>query len=163
MERPEGTIKALFRYPKKGAAPVAEQELTLEEGRGILGDCHGDGGQRQISLLTVTEKNWMECRTEKGFCFHKYKENLLLDGVCLKNFHAGDRLCIGTAVLEITDDAKSCHRELCELVKTQENCILAGSRSFAAVKKGGRIRTEMKAEHHCAVHDDKIIKSAHNY
>lgn len=136
-------VKALYRYPVKKGAAVEEASLTLTEGEGILGDCHAGGGERQISLLTLEEKNWMEKQEVKGFCFRKYKENILVDGISVKDCRPGDLLQIGTAVLEITGSFKSCHKELCKLAKTEENCLLAGGSMFAAVKKSGIIETGM--------------------
>ena len=137
-------VKELYRYPVKKGAAVEETALVLTAGEGISGDCHADGGERQISLLSVEEKTWMEQQEIKGFCFHKYKENILLDGICLKECHPGDFLEIGTAVLEITGSGKSCHRELCKLAKTQKECRLAGGSLFASVKESGVIAKGMK-------------------
>ena len=72
-------IKALFRYPEKKKPAVCEKELILKESFGIEGDHHADGGERQISLVTVSEKEWMNQQEIKGFCFKKYKENILLE------------------------------------------------------------------------------------
>ena len=62
-------IKALWRYPEKKAPAVQEKELILKEGFGIEGDHHADGGDRQISLLTVAEKEWMSKQENKGFLY----------------------------------------------------------------------------------------------
>lgn len=139
-----GILKELYRYPAKKAPAVKEESLILKAGAGICGDCHNDGGERQVALLTVTEKNWMEQQEVKGFCFRKYKENLLLDGYSLAEFHPGDRLRIGLAVLEITGGVKGCYPELCKLDSAQGKCMLAGSRMFAVVRKSGVIEKGME-------------------
>lgn len=123
---------------------MEEQELTLKENFGIVGDHHADGGERQISLLTVREKEWMNEQEVKGFCFKKYKENILLDGVSLADCRQGDLLLCGEVVLELTGAIKSCHVELCRLASEEGKCILAGSSRFARVKKGGVIRNGMQ-------------------
>ena len=135
-------IKALFRYPEKKKPAVAEKELILKECFGIEGDHHADGGDRQISLVTVSEKEWMEKQEIKGFCFKKYKENILLDGVSLADCKEGDLLAMGDAVLEMTGSFKSCHPELCQLAG-EGKCILAGSSRFAKVVCGGIIKEGM--------------------
>ncbi len=137
-------IKKLFRYPVKKEPAVEEQELILKENFGIEGDHHADGGERQISLITVSEKNWMNAQEIKGFCFKKYKENILLDGASLANCKEGDLLVCGEAVLEMTGSIKSCHPELCKLAGEEGKCILAGSSRFAKVKQGGTIKTGMQ-------------------
>ena len=135
---------ALMRYPEKKAPAVMEDKLTLKQDFGIEGDHHADGGERQISLLTVAEKEWMQAQEVKGFCFKKYKENILVDGINLTQCRQGDLLKAGDAVLELTESIKSCHPELCSLVN-EGKCILAGSSRFAKVKCGGRLRVGMSA------------------
>ena len=135
-------IKALFRYPEKKKPAVSENELILKESFGIEGDHHADGGDRQISLITVSEKEWMEQQEIKGFCFKKYKENILLDEFSLAECKEGDLLVCGEAVLEFTSSIKSCHPELCRLA-VEGKCILAGSSRFAKVVCGGIIKEGM--------------------
>lgn len=141
----QGKIKALFRYPEKKQPAVPEKELVLKEFLGIEGDHHADGGERQISLVTAAEKEWMDRQEVKGFCFKKYKENILLDGVVLSNCKEGELLVCGDAVLELTGAIKSCHPELCRLAE-EGRCILAGSSRFAKVKCGGTIKQGMPVE-----------------
>ena len=138
-----GKILSLMRYPEKKAPAVAEEELSVVPNFGIEGDCHADGGERQISLLTVQEKEWMRDQEVKGFCFKKYKENILLDGIALSNCKQGDLLTCGNVILELTSSIKSCHPELCKMAD-ERNCILAGSSRFAKVVKGGKIRVGME-------------------
>lgn len=140
-----GVMKRLLLYPQRKAPGIEVQELTLAEGLGIQGDCHADGGDRQISLLSVQEKEWMEQQEEKGFCFRKYKENILVDGINLTQCRQGDLLKAGDAILELTESIKSCHPELCQLA-ARGTCILAGSSRFAAVRKSGVICAGMKIE-----------------
>ena len=133
-----GKIVSLMRYPEKKAPAVIEEALVLKEDFGIEGDHHADGGERQVSLLTVQEKEWMQAQEEKGFCFKKYKENILLDEITLADCRQGDLLKCGDVVLELTASIKSCHPDLCRLAGNGK-CILAGSSRFAKVKSAGRI------------------------
>ena len=137
-----GKVVSLMRYPEKKAPAVMEEEMTFVNSQGIEGDHHADGGECQISLLTVQEKEWMQEQEEKGFCFKKYKENILLDGVALSACKQGDLLICGDVILELTSTIKSCHRSLCKMAE-KGNCILAGSSRFAKVNKGGKIRVGM--------------------
>lgn len=146
MEERKYIVNALFRYPQRKAPAVREERLILEEDLGIKGDCHADGGKRQISLMTVQEKEWMEKQEIKGFCFRKYKENILLDGGYLRQCGPGNLLKFDEAVLELTDSMKHCHSELCELA-AEGKCILAGSSRFAQVKKSGIIQQGMDVIH----------------
>lgn len=140
-------IKKLSVYPEKGAKPVSAEEITLVEGKGICGDFHADGGERQISLLTEEKKKWMEEQEIKGFCFRKFKENILLEAEGEEErINPGDLLEIGDAVLEVTECVKTCHPELCVLAQKGKTCLLAGGHSFAKVKKGGIVNTGMMAK-----------------
>lgn len=138
----KGKIVSLLRYPEKKMPAVEEEILVLKQGKGIVGDHHADGGERQISLLTVAEKEWMQSQAVKGFCFKKYKENILLDGISLSDCKAGDLLVCGDAVLQLTSSIKSCHPELCKMAE-DGNCILAGSSRFGKVMCDGEIQTGM--------------------
>lgn len=139
-------VKELYRYPVKKEPAVSENSLILEAGAGICGDCHNDGGERQVALLTMKEKEWMEQQEVKGFCFHKYRANLLLDGFSLSDCHDGDLLHIGSAVLEITGDTKGCYPDLCPLANLSEMCILANCHSFAKVRLGGVVEAGMSVQ-----------------
>lgn len=139
-------IHSLYRYETKGALPVKENALTFCEGTGIQGDYHGDGGDCQVALLTMTEKRWMENCQVKGFCFHKYKENILLDGGSLSDCLPGDLIYAGSVILRITESRKRCHPELCALSAAKERCILSGLYSFAAVEQSGVICVGMEME-----------------
>lgn len=137
-----GKIVSLFRYPERKKASISESELLLKAEHGIVGDCHADGGERQISLLTMEEKEWMDKQEIKGFCFKKYKENVLLEGISLRNAKAGDSILCGDAELEFTETIKSCYPELCKFAEAG-TCILAGSARFAKVKKEGVLQIGM--------------------
>lgn len=146
------TIKKMYVYPEKGADSIQVEELVFLEGKGIRGDFHADGGERQISLLTEDKKRWMEEQKIKGFCFRKYKENILLEvnssSEAAENgkeitICSGDLLEMGEAVLEVTESLKTCHPELCRLAQTGKSCLLAGGHSFAKVRKGGIAETGM--------------------
>ena len=139
-----GKIVALKRYPEKKAAAVTEAEMIFKKNFGIVGDCHADGKERQISLLTVQEKEWMEKQKFKGFCFQKYKENILLDGIALESCKEGDIFQCADVMLEITSATKSCHPGLCKLIENGGQCILAGTCCFAKVIQSGNLRTGME-------------------
>lgn len=133
-------LKALKRYPIKKGMPVEEQELELAAGVGIVGDCHADGGVRQISLLTTEQKDWMQQQEVKGFCFSKFKENILLETET--ELQVGDRLQLGEAVIELTENRKVCHEDLCGMAKKDIPCLLSGGCLFAAVLESGVIRMD---------------------
>ncbi|MBQ8857687.1 MAG: MOSC domain-containing protein [Lachnospiraceae bacterium] len=141
-----GMILSLVLYPEKKASPIVEEELRLIDNFGIEGDHHADGGNRQISLLTREGQEWMQQNETKGFCFRKYRENLLLEGIPLEKCSQGDLLICGEVVLELTESAKSCHPELCKLASEHTECLLPDFCRFARVVKGGIIRKNMEVK-----------------
>ena len=128
------TVIKLTRYASKDAPGDAVQSVMFIDGLGMEGDFYARGGQRQLSLLSLVERQWMDTQAEPGLCFARYKENVLLD--TLGVLPPGSRVTIGEAVLEITDTAKHCF-EACSLFSRGKNCILAGRSLFARVVKGG--------------------------
>lgn len=136
MER-IGIVKALCFYPEKGSHGVDADCLEFMAGQGIAGDCHADGSPRQIAVLTAAEQEWMDGQEIKGFCFRKYKANIIFEGFSLHDLTAGTRLHIGTAVLEVTSAAKKCPKDLCELAKSGGACKLRGTHAFATVVESG--------------------------
>ncbi len=139
-----GTIVSLFRYPQKRMPSISEQKIVLLEGAGIEGDFHADGGDRQIAFMTAEGRAWMQQQEIQGHCFKRYKENILLEGLCLTDVEPGDLLMCDDVVLEFSSAIKRCHPDICSLAASDITCRLSEYVRFARVKKGGMIRTGMK-------------------
>lgn len=141
-----GKIRSLYRYPEKKQPAVQEGCLILEENLGIRGDCHSDGSDRQISLLDVSAKAWMESQEIKGFCFTKFKENILLEDSDIPQWKPGIHIKAGTAELVITKIQKHCYPEMCNIAKSGCICRLQGSSCFARVVRSGIMKVGDKIE-----------------
>ena len=135
-----GYVETLFRYPEKKAKPVQEEQITCTEGKGIEGDCHADGGDRQISLMGTKTKEWMKSQEIQGLCFQRYKENILLGELELSDLQPGNIIVFDEVVLEVADFQKRCFPDICEFAATGKECRFCGAASFAFVKKSGMIR-----------------------
>lgn len=150
------TINKLQVFEEKGRPGISVRELILEEGRGILGDRHADGGEKQISILPADIRRWMEATPEKGLCFRRYKENLSLEIPEEIRLKPGDRLVwnrepdsnredsagkLQTAEITITDLSKKCFPE-CPLFSEKKPCRLAGRGVYGKVTGSGRIGIE---------------------
>jgi MOSC domain-containing protein YiiM len=132
------TVIKLTRYAAKGEPGEAVESALFLEGLGMKGDFHAKGGDRQLSLLSRQDQQWMEAQAEQGLCFSRYRENILLN---LPNLlEPSARLQVGGAVLEITETIKQCF-EQCPLFSRGQTCILAGRNLFAKVVKGGIVQT----------------------
>ena len=131
-------IAGLTRYIKKGAAGEALREANLLEGFGMEGDMH-QGGEKQLSLLSVDIRGWMDSCREPGLCFKRFKENILIDGLNLEELTNNSRLSVGEAVLSISMGKKHCYDE-CDLLLSGLECRLTGNSVFAVVERGGTVK-----------------------
>lgn len=135
-----GYVEKLLRYPEKKGQPVQEECLICTEGKGIEGDFHAGGGDRQISLMGTKTQEWMKAQEIQGLCFQRYSENILLGETDISELQPGDLLVFEEAVLEVAAHEKRCFPDICELAATEKPCRLAGTFCFAFVKKSGMIR-----------------------
>jgi len=132
-------IIALKRYPQRKQPCMEEESLILIAKSGIEGDCHADGSSRQLSLMTMKDRKWMDVQEVKGFCFKKFKENILID-IGDRSLLPGMKLRMGEALIRITNSGKACHPELCPFTQADISCELSGGNLFAEVISGGAIR-----------------------
>lgn len=133
-----GKVARIIRYVEKGKAGEQLDEAKLITGLGLEGNIK-QGGERQLCLLSAQARSWMENQIEKGLCFDRFKENILVDGLPLEELRNGDRLAIGEAVLRVSGYAKKCFDE-CALFRKGIQCHLSRCAVFAAVERGGIIR-----------------------
>jgi len=133
-----GTIIRLTRYTAKGFPGETLESAQLVINLGMEGDFYAKGGERQLSLLFLEDRQWMEDQNEPGLCFNKFKENVLLDGTAV--LAPGIRLAAGYALLEISDTGKHCFAE-CPRFSRGQDCVLAGRKFFAKVIRSGPIKT----------------------
>ena len=134
-------IAGLTRYHKKGEPGAPLSEMKLLEGLGVEGDFH-QGVERQVSFLSAEVRRWMEAqteKTEKGLCFGRFRENILIEGLPLEDLGNGCLLTVGDAVLRISMHNKLCYDE-CSLFSQGKPCRLSGSAAFAVVERGGTVR-----------------------
>ena len=134
-----GKVADLTRYAAKGVSGEKIQTVQLLEGLGMEGDFHASGGERQISLLFLEQRLWLEAQSVPGLCFKRYKENILLDAISPSALVQGTRVKIGEALVEISGVDKHCFQE-CPLFKQGQPCILAGQNLFAKVIHSGLVR-----------------------
>gem|GEM_PF-227797 len=136
----------LTRYSAKGAPGEVVQSARLFAKLGMEGDFHATGGERQLSLLSWEERQWMDNQAEPGLCFDRYKENILFDVALPPPARVpGTRLAVGEAVLETSDGGKQCFDQ-CPLFGQGRPCLLAERSFFAKVARGGVVQTGDYAE-----------------
>lgn len=123
---------------RKGVKKHPVPSLTLEQDYGILGDAHAGNWHRQVSLLpseSVDTLRGIMPDLKPG----DFAENILTEGVSLKELPIGTVLHIGSTLLEITQIGKQCHND-CEIKQLTGRCVMPTDGVFAKVLQGGEIR-----------------------
>jgi len=136
-------ITALIRYNKKGEPGEVLEKVKLIAGLGMEGNLH-QGGERQLCLLTAEIREWMDSCAEKGLCFRRFSENMLIEGLPDGVLPPSTRLQIGEAVLQVSESHKHCFTE-CRLVSESIRCRLSECAVFAVVECGGTVQVGQKA------------------
>jgi len=127
-------VAGLTQFRLKGMPGVPMPEIRLLKGAGIQGDFHQD-----ISLLSAGTRRWMEAHAEKGLCFRRFRENILIEGLPLEELDHNSLLSVGNAVLRIRVYGKPCYNE-CGLYSTRTACRLSGRSVFAVAEQDEVIR-----------------------
>lgn len=135
-----GYVESLQVQRKKGQPFERVLFAELEEGKGIIGDCHALGGEKQIALISSESKQWISKQESEGLCFHKFQENIVTQGIDFTLLNEGDILTTDHAAIEIGPYTKRCFPE-CILRQTDHPCLLTSGTRFGKVKKSGKIQT----------------------
>jgi len=131
-------VVGLTMCSKKGEPGVSVSEIRLIKGFGIEGDFR-QGGERQVSLLSVEVRCWMEAQSEQGFCYQRFRENVLMKGLRMETLEPGSLLSVGSAKLRISKQRKQCFNE-CARFSKGISCELSRCAAFAVVEQSGTIR-----------------------
>ena len=126
---------------KKGVVKVPVQCAELKINHGIVGDAHAGNWHRQISLLAVEAVRAFEEKYNFKVPAGAFGENLLVEGIDLKNLPIGTRLKVNDILLEITQIGKKCHLG-CNIQKQTGECIMPNEGVFAIVLNGGEIKAQ---------------------
>lgn len=102
-----GRITHLHLAQAPGTPMKRVTSATAIEQRGFEGDRHSKRGGGKRQLLLVDSRSHNELRLSPG----QLKENVVVDGLPLENFPAGQRLRIGNEiVVELTGPCVPCHK-----------------------------------------------------
>jgi molybdopterin adenylyltransferase len=135
MAELRGYVVAVSIGRRKGEkkTPVPSVELVLDHG--MKGDAHAGRGPRQVSLLARESIARMEARGLRvgpG----SFAENVTVDGLDLAALRVGDRLRVGTAVVEVSGIGKECH-DRCAIFIQAGDCVMPQEGVFARVVRSG--------------------------
>ena len=140
-----GTIIAVCISEKKGTLKQAIEYGNLIENHGLENDAHAGNWHRQISLLAVEAVREFEAKYKFTVPEGAFGENLLVEGIDLKNLPIGTKLYINESCLEITQIGKKCHLG-CNIQQQTGECIMPNEGVFAIVLSGGRVKAGDKIE-----------------
>lgn len=130
-----GKVIAVCTSEKKGTAKVNVGRVNIIENFGLEGDAHGGDWHRQVSLLPLEKIEAFKAegaKVEDG----SFGENIITEGIALKELPVGTKLRSGSILLEVTQIGKKCHTS-CAIGETMGKCIMPTEGIFAKVLAGG--------------------------
>jgi MOSC domain-containing protein YiiM len=120
---------------RKGERKTPVPSVTLMENHGVVGDAHAGGWHRQVSLLAMESIEKMR-RKGLNVSAGDFAENITTEGIRLMDLPVGARLCLGEAVLEVTQIGKECHTR-CAIYHQAGDCVMPREGIFAKVLRPG--------------------------
>ena len=132
-----GRIMAVNISEKKGTQKKNVHSAKIIEDWGLENDAHAGKWHRQVSLLSYEK---IEDFKAKGAPVDEgaFGENLIVQGIDLRQLPVGTQLQCGEILLEVTQIGKKCHSG-CEIFKIMGDCIMPREGIFTRVLKGGVI------------------------
>lgn len=133
-----GRVLACCVSERKGVRKHEVDEMRLRVGLGIEGDAHAGNWHRQVSLLGNESVDLMRAKgIELGAGV--FAENLLVEGIVLKELPVGSVLDVGACRLVVTQIGKTCHND-CEIRRLTGMCVMPTDGIFCVVVRGGTVR-----------------------
>lgn len=123
----------------KGVLKKPVEEVHLLPNHGIEGDAHAGNWHRQVSLLAqesvdVMQKSGIKIQLKPG----DFAENILTEGIELKTLPIGTRLKVGSALCEVTQIGKECHKD-CAIRQQVGDCVMPREGIFVKVLEEGYV------------------------
>ena len=132
-----GTIRAVCTSETKGIQKSERERVELRPDWGIGDDAHAGAWHRQVSLLAYEKVADFKARgadVDNG----AFGENLVVEGIDLRNLPLGTRLRSGEVELELTQIGKECHAR-CAIYHQMGDCIMPREGVFCRVISGGTL------------------------
>lgn len=134
-----GKILAVCISEKKGTLKKNVPCGNMIKDFGLENDAHAGRWHRQISLLSAEAVRRFSDKYNIKVPAGAFGENLLVEGIDLKNLPVGTKLKCNDIQLEITQIGKKCHLG-CNIQKQTGECIMPNEGVFAIVLHGGTIK-----------------------
>ena len=133
-------IKAICISNKKGIQKRAVDAALLIKDYGIEGDAHAGNWHRQVSILNISDIDWIKAKGLPDLEDGDFGENLIISGIDIDSLGLGSIIKIGKdAELKVTQRGKECH-DHCAIYAKAGDCIMPRHGIFTRVIKGGEIR-----------------------
>jgi molybdopterin adenylyltransferase len=132
-----GRLEAICRSDARGTQKYVIPQAVLKEDWGIEGDAHAGHWHRQVSLLGLEQIEAFRARGA-DVAYGAFGENLIVQGIDLRQIPVGSLIRVGSAMLELTQIGKACH-DHCAIYKAVGDCIMPREGVFAKVLEGGTI------------------------
>lgn len=114
------------------------EEGYLKRDKGLEDDVNSKGGDRQISILSLESRDYLDNNETKGLCYYRFYENITIEGLNTEELAIGDHIKIDESIQQITEMGKECFKE-CGLFNSKEICPLSTDVIYTKVLKSGII------------------------
>lgn len=141
-----GYVELLQIQRERGLPFERVMSIELIEGMGIVGDCHAKGGDKQVAIISNEAKHEIETQELSGLCYHKFQENIVIEGIDFDLVKERDLLIANDVIIELSSYVKRCFPE-CLLRQQGEGCQLKSQIVFGKVVHSGMICIGDKVEH----------------
>ena len=130
------SVTALFRSTEKRKPREQVTSLELREDIGVVGDVRSGDGPRQVWVIGGEEMEGLGA--DSPILAGRLGENIRTEGILLHEMAVGDRIRIGTAVVELSELGRECHPH-CRIKTFTGECIIPLEGVFAEVVQSGEI------------------------
>ena len=140
MNHTTGTIRAVCISEKKGQQKHPVDRVVLRPRHGIDGDAHAGDWHRQVSLLAKESVDRLQEKISIRLFPGAFAENVLCEGLELSKLPVGTRLKVGSALCEVTQIGKECHKG-CAIREITGDCVMPREGIFVKVLRSGNVKT----------------------
>ncbi len=131
-----GKICAVCISEQKGEQKHPVDQVQLLPDLGIPGDAHAGNWHRQVSLLGTDSVARLQVQLQMSLEPGAFAENILCSGICLYTLPVGTRLRIGSAICQVTQIGKECHKD-CTIRQKTGDCVMPREGIFVKVLSPG--------------------------
>lgn len=129
-------IRAVCISDYKGIQKHPVDQVHLLAEHGIEGDAHAGTWHRQVSLLGKESVDKLQQNLDIELTPGIFAENILTEGICLYQLPIGTKLRIGTAIGEVTQIGKECHKG-CAIREKAGDCVMPREGIFVRILEEG--------------------------